>query len=177
VLKVTRTIFFFCRLLRPSATKASGSHRTVYFSPVQLEPGDAIETSFNCACCEGVDITESVLILCRGALYVVRGYCNVSAVWHTISATARHRKLLLLTNATTIVRQGATGEGTEIISVRQAMAQGRLIPSVPAIAEYMGTYSLPCALVGSRCESRLLTLALFCGKNELQQMGGGGGVF
>jgi hypothetical protein len=84
----------------------------------------------------------------------------------------RHRKLLLLTNATTIVGQGAAGEGTEIISVRQAMAQGRLIPSVPAIAEYMGTYSLPCPLVVSRGESRLLTLALLCRENELQLIGG-----
>lgn len=39
-----------------------------------------MDIAYNCARSEGIDVEDSVLLLCKGGLYVVKGFCVVNSV-------------------------------------------------------------------------------------------------
>jgi hypothetical protein len=75
----------------------------------QLEPGDTILASYNCARIEGLEAVDALLLLCKRNIYIIDGY-----------------------------RVAHLAGRDEIMDVQQATAAGVFSRTVPSLAENMG---------------------------------------
>lgn len=108
----------------------------------QLEPGDTILSCHNCARIQGLDVVDSLLLMCKvRALLSTYGRHASTVLKITRLAPAWQRNIYIIDGYCMVVNKSTGKE--EMLDVQQALADKLFVQTVPSIAENMGGGSPP----------------------------------